>query len=137
MTIHQLILRTSVLLAVIMTVLLPTVAYAQQREALRDGAVVRGKLSVVKTKHPNGTPIQAFQLLSAGDYFLNDDEFCEKGVALKKFHIVARDRDTTKRLERSLGKVVSIKGAQFYCAHTAWHIGDAVVADAEIVDDRP
>jgi hypothetical protein len=66
---------------------------------------------------------------------LNDDEFCEKDVALKKFHIVAKDRDTTKRLERSLGKMLSIKGREFYCAHTAWHIGDAVAADAEIVEE--
>jgi hypothetical protein len=66
---------------------------------------------------------------------LNDEEFYEKGVALKKFHIVAKDRDTTKRLERSVGKMLSIKGRQFYCAHTAWHIGDAVVADAEIVEE--
>ena len=133
MTIHQLILRTSVLLAV---VAMPGSGSAQQGEALRDGAVIRGQLRVVNTKHPNGTPIRAFQLVSAGGYVLNDDEFCEKDVALKKFHIVAKDRGTTKRLETSLGKVLSIKGRQFYCAHTAWHIGDAVAADAEIVEER-
>jgi hypothetical protein len=133
MMIHRLLLRSALLAAIAAAP--ATMANAQQRETLRDGAVVRGKLSFIKTKHPNGTPIQAFQLLSTGDHFLNDDEFCEKGVALRKFHIVARDRDTTKRLEKSLGKVLSVRGKQFYCAHTAWHIGDAVVADAEIVDE--
>ena len=134
MAIRKLILRAALFLAVVI-VAAPDMASAQQREVLRDGAVVRGTLRVVKTKHPNGTPIRALQLVSAGNYFLNDDEFCEKDVALKKLHIVAKDRDTTKRLERSLGKMLSIKGRQFYCAHTAWHIGDAVVADAEIVEE--
>jgi hypothetical protein len=132
MTIHQFILRASVVLAVLP---LPDSGSAQPGEALRDGAVIRGKLRVVKTKHPNGTPIRAFQLVSAGGYVLNGDEFCEKDIALKKFHIVAKDRGTTKRLEASVGKVLSIKGRQFYCAHTAWHIGDAVAADAEIIEE--
>jgi hypothetical protein len=131
MPVHQRILRIVVFLAV---AALPCSGSAQQRETLGDGAVIRGKLRVVKTNHPNGMPIRAFELVSPGGYFLNGDEFCEKDVALKKFHVVARDRDTTKRLEGSLGKVLSIKGRQFYCAHTAWHVGDAVATGAEIVE---
>jgi len=32
-----------------------------------------------------------------------------------------------RRLDRMLGKTVSVVGDEFFCSQTAWHIGDAVV----------
>jgi hypothetical protein len=117
-------------------VAIPMVGHAQQRVTLGDGDVIRGQLGIVKTKHPNGTRIEAFQIVNDAGYFLKEDEDCDARVPLRKFHVVPRDGQTKTRLQRSLGKVVSIRGRQFYCAHTAWHIGDAVALDSEIVSER-
>jgi hypothetical protein len=62
MAIRKFILRTAFFLPVVI-VAVPDMAVSQPRE------VVRGTLRVVKTKHPNGTPIRALQLVSAGNYF--------------------------------------------------------------------
>lgn len=122
---------------VVATVMIPALGQAQQqREPLRDGDVIRGELRLVEARHPNGTRIEAFQVVSATGYVLPGDDLCEAGVPLRKFHVVAKDGDTRKQFQRSLGKVLSVKGRQFYCAHTAWHIGDAVALEAEIVGER-
>ena len=47
---------------------IPGIGHSQQRppaqaerELLRNGDAIRGRLSFFKTKHPNGTPIEVFR----------------------------------------------------------------------------
>ena len=95
------------------------------QEPIKTGDLLAGKLRLVRTKHPNGTSIGAYQIVSL-PRMMPTDEFCD-GAAASTFHIVAMDRAATAQLRPLLGKQVSLKVEDMFCSHTAWHIGDAVV----------
>ena len=97
---------------------------AAAQEAIKVGDLLTGKLRLVRTKHPNGTPIGAFQIVSL-PRMMPTDEFCDG--AARTFQIVAMDRAATAQLRPLLGKQVSLKAEDMFCSHTAWHVGDAVV----------
>jgi hypothetical protein len=98
---------------------------AVAQDAIREGDLLTGELRLVRTKHPNGTPIGAFQIVSLPRAMPANDEFCD-GPATT-FHIAAMDDATRKQLRALIGKKVSLKAEELVCSHTAWHIGDAVV----------
>ena len=96
---------------------------------------VAGTLRVVNATHPNGTAIRALQIVATTPLALQD-EFCERGKPLRIFHLVPKDPDTARKLDALVGKQVAIRGAEIFCSHTAWHIGDAVVLRAEPMNAR-
>jgi hypothetical protein len=95
------------------------------QDAIKDGGLLAGELRLVRTRHPNGTPINAYQVVSPPRTMPADDEFCDKPATT--FHIVAMDDASTKQLRSLVGKQVSLKADVLFCSHTAWHIGDVVV----------
>ena len=106
----------------------PLSAQEANVESLKAGDIISGQLRLVKKKHPNGTPIEAYQIVSdAPKPFAQKDEFCN-GKPPKTFHLVITDNKAkTSRLKRNLGKKIEIVADDFMCSQTAWHIGDAVV----------
>jgi len=107
--------------------LLTAVGPSPAQETLKPGDVISGRLRYVQTQHPNGTPINAFQIVigSRRDFAVKD-EFCN-GTP-KTFHLVVMDdKEKAARLARQIGKKIFVIGEEFFCSQTAWHIGDAVV----------
>ena len=102
-------------------------------EPLQQGGLLTGRLRLVQTRHPNGTPIRAYQIVSVPrDY---SDEFCDEPP--KTFHLVVTPQNgDLKRLKRSLGKTVTVRADSFFCSETAWHIGDAVVFQWQFATPR-
>jgi hypothetical protein len=97
------------------------------QDAIKEGDLLSGELRLVRTRHPNGTPINAYQIVSAPRTMPANDDFCDKPA--KIFHIVAMDDARTKQLRPLIGKKVSLKADALFCSHTAWHIGDVVVTE--------
>jgi hypothetical protein len=101
------------------------VQIATAQQPIKEGDLLTGQLRLVRTKHPNGTPINAFQIVSSPRAMPANDDSCDKPATT--FHVVAMDDAKTKQLQPLVGKTVSLKAEDLFCSHTAWHIGDAVV----------
>ncbi len=99
------------------------------QETLKPGDTLSGKLRVVKTHHPNGTPITAYQLVvDRPKNFAKADDFCDPKNPPMTFHLVVmNDKAKLAQLKRKLGKSVAVVAEDLMCSETAWHIGDAVV----------
>lgn len=104
------------------------------QDTIKDGDLLSGQLRLVRTRHPNGTPINAFQIVSAPRTMPKDDDFCDKPATT--FHIVAMDDAKLKQLRPLVGKKVSLKAEALFCSHTAWHIGDVVVSQWSALTQR-
>ncbi len=66
-------------------------AQESKQEFLKHGDVITGQVRVVHTKHPNGTPIVAYQIVNdAPKKFAQKDEFC-KAAPPRTFHLVETD----------------------------------------------
>jgi len=102
---------------------------AQAQEAIKEGDTLTGTLRLVKTSHPNGTKIQAYQIVSAPRMMPADDEFCDDKNGATTFHLVTMEDKLKKQLNPLLGKKISVKAISLHCSETAWHIGDAVVGE--------
>ena len=102
---------------------------SQAQETLKQGDVISGRLRLVKTKHFNGTPVSAYQIVAdTPRHFATKDEFCDDDAPPKTFHLfVMDDKATASRLKSQIGKKLAVVGEEFFCSQTAWHIGDAVV----------
>lgn len=119
-------MRRAKAIIVVLMMLAATQAVSFAEESLKEGDVISGKLRLVKTRHPNGTPIIAYQIVSdAPKALAKEDEFCDGPP--KIFHIVANDKTLKRGLDRRLNKKVAVHADNFFCSHTAWHIGDVVV----------
>ncbi len=116
----------------------PASAQDSKQEYLKHGDVIHGLVRVVNAKHPNGTPIVAYQIVSdAPRAFAQKDGFC-KAAPPKTFHLVETDNKAkTIRLKRSVGKKIDIVADEFMCSQTAWHIGDAVATKWRFTGPEP
>jgi hypothetical protein len=104
-------------------------------ELLRQGEAISGKLRLVRTHHPNGTPIEAYQIVADRPRDLaNRDDFCG-GTPPVTFHLFANEGQRRK-LDPLLGTRVTVVGDKFFCSETAWHIGDAVVIEWHFPEDE-
>jgi Ni/Co efflux regulator RcnB len=110
----------------------------QTPEFLKAGDVIHGLVRVVNAKHPNGTPILAYQIVSdAPKAFAQKDGFC-KATPPKTFHLVETDNKVKAgRLKRSVGKKIDLVVDEFMCSQTAWHIGDAVATKWRFTGPEP
>src|SRR5690242_11417199 len=100
---------------------------AQAQDLLKAGDTISGKLRLVKTTHPSGTRINAYQIVSDNPRkFAKADEFCGDEPP-RTFHLVVMDdKAKAAQLKKLLGRRIKVVLDDFFCSETAWHIGDAV-----------
>lgn len=115
------------LLLVVLASESPFVAPARAQEAIKAGDVLTGRLRLVRTRHPNGTRIDAYQIVSLPRMMPADDDFCEAGKGVTIFHLFAMKDAEKRRLQPLLGKTITVKADALFCSETAWHIGDVAV----------
>jgi hypothetical protein len=108
---------------------LAAVAPSFAQETLKPGDTISGRLRFFKHQHSNGTWINVYQIAADNPRkFAKADEFCDPDKPPKTFHLIVMDDKAKKaRLDRLLGKTVTVVAEDFFCSETAWHIGDAVV----------
>ena len=104
-----------------------TVAEAQQ--PIKQGDILTSKLRLVATRHPNGTKLEAYQIVSAVRMMPPNDDFCDYTKGATTFHLFTMTDAASKQLKPLLGKVISVKTNALFCSETAWHIGDVAVSD--------
>jgi hypothetical protein len=102
---------------------------ARAQQAIKAGDVLTGTLRLVNTRHPNGTRIRAYQIVSAPRMMPANDDFCDDKNGATTFHLVTMEDALKKQLNPLLGKKISVKAISLHCSETAWHIGDAVVGE--------
>ena len=103
------------------------------QEPIKDGGVLTGTLRLVRTRHPNGTRIEAYQVVSAPRAMPADDEFCNSDKGATTFHLFTMTDAARKQLKPLLGKTVTVKANALFCSQTAWHIGDVAVPEWTLV----
>jgi hypothetical protein len=103
------------------------------QEAIKDGGVLTGTLRLVRTHHPNGTKIEAYQVVSVPRVMPADDEFCDSDKGATTFHLFAMTDAARKQLKPLLGRTVTVKANALFCSQTAWHIGDVAVPEWTLV----
>ena len=104
-----------------------TVSLAQAQQAIKAGDTVTGTLRLVHARHPNGTRIDAYQIVSEPRMMPADDDFCDAGKGVTTFHLFAMKDAEKRKLRPLLGKIVTVKADALFCSQTAWHIGDVAV----------
>ena len=104
-------------------------ASAEAQAPIKNGDILIGTLRLVRTAHPNGTKIEAYQIVSAPRAMPVNDEFCDTTRGSTTFHLFASSEIAKKRLKRHIGKTVTVKADALFCSQTAWHIGDVAVPE--------
>ena len=108
-------------------------APATAQQPIKGGDTLTGTLRIVATRHPNGTKIEAYQIVSAPRAMPADDDFCEAGKGVTTFHLFTMTDAARKQLKPLLGKPITVKATALFCSHTAWHIGDVGVSKWSLV----
>jgi hypothetical protein len=102
---------------------------AEAQQPIKQGDILTGTLRVVRTRHPNGTKIEAYQVVSAPRAMPANDEFCDYARGATTFHLFAMDKVARKRLKPHVGKAITVRANALFCSQTAWHIGDVAVPE--------
>src|SRR5258708_28390029 len=102
-------------------------APATAQEEIKEGGVLTGTVRLVATRHPNGTKLEAYQIVSAPRAMPAGDDFCDYKTGATTFHLFAMTAAAKKQLRPLLGKTISVKANALFCSETAWHIGDVAV----------
>ena len=116
-----------------MTLSASSIAAAAEFEPIKEGDTLTGKLRLVPTRHPNGTKIEAYQIVSRPRAMPKGDDFCDYDKGATTFHLFTMKDDLRKQLNPLLGKTVSVKAIALFCSETAWHIGDVAVPQWELL----
>src|SRR5438105_12602289 len=106
---------------------------AGAQQPIREGDMLTGKLRLVPTRHPNGTKIEAYQIVSRPRAMPKGDDFCDYDKGATTFHLFTMKDALRKQLDPLLGKTVSVKAISLFCSETAWHIGDVAVPQWELL----
>ena len=61
------------------------------------------------------------------------DDFCDYDKGATTFHLVTMTNGLRKQLDPLLGRTISVKANALHCSETAWHIGDVVVHQWELL----
>jgi hypothetical protein len=109
-------------------------APADAQQPIKDGDTLSGTLRLVRTRHPNGTKIEAYQIVSAPRAMPANDDFCDYDKGATTFHLFTMTEAARKQLKPYLGKPVSVKVTALFCSETAWHIGDVAVPEWTLLD---
>ena len=121
------------LLALVPAVLACSIVAAAELEPIKESDTLTGKLRLVPTRHPNGTKIEAYQIVSRPRAMPKGDDFCDYDKGATTFHLFTMKDDLRKQLNPLLGKTVSVKAIALFCSETAWHIGDVAVPQWELL----
>ena len=105
------------------------IAPAEAQQPIKQGDILTGTLRLVRTRHSNGTKIEAYQVVSAPRAMPANDEFCDYARGATTFHLFATSEVARKRLKPHVGKAVTVKANALFCSQTAWHIGDVAVPE--------
>jgi hypothetical protein len=108
-------------------------AAAAEFEPIAEGGTLTGKLRLVPTRHPNGTRIEAYQIVSKPRAMPKGDDFCDYDKGATTFHLFTMKKELRKQLDPLLGKTVSVKVSALFCSETAWHIGDVAVPQWQLL----
>jgi hypothetical protein len=121
------------LIVLVLAVLACSNAIAADFESIAEGGTLTGKLRLVPTRHPNGTKIEAYQIVSKPRAMPKGDDFCDYDKGATTFHLFTMKNKLRKQLDPLLGKTVSVKVNALFCSETAWHIGDVAVPQWELL----
>ena len=121
------------LTALVAAVLACSIAAAAELEPIKEGDTLTGKLRLVPTRHPNGTKIEAYQIVSRPRAMPKGDDFCDYDKGATTFHLFTMKDALRKQLDPLLGKTVTVKAISLFCSETAWHIGDVAVPQWELL----
>jgi len=121
------------LIVLVLAVSACSIAAAAEFEPIKEGDTLTGKLRLVPTRHPNGTKIEAYQIVSRPRAMPKGDDFCDYDKGATTFHLFTMKDDLRKQLNPLLGKTVSVKAIALFCSETAWHIGDVAVPQWELL----
>jgi hypothetical protein len=108
-------------------------ATAGAQQPIKEGDTLTGKLRLVATRHPNGTRLEAYQIVSPARMMPANDDFCDYSKGATTFHLFTMTEAARKQLKPLLGKTVSVKAVALFCSETAWHIGDVAVPEWTVV----
>jgi len=106
-----------------------TCTAAEAQQPIENGDILVGTLRLVHTRHPNGTKIEAYQVVSTPRTMPANDDFCDYAKGVTTFHLFTMDEVARKRLKPHIGKTVTVKMDALFCSQTAWHIGDVAVPE--------
>jgi hypothetical protein len=114
-------------------------AASAQMPCHRVGDVIDGELRLITTRHPNGSRIEAIQLLVRPGTCMNLETLAgrRQDVRFRVMHLVSENPGTLARLRASVGHVVWVRSRDVMEAHTAWHQGDLVMFDVTILAVDP
>jgi len=116
-------------LAVMAGLVALVIGAAEAQAPIKNGDILIGTLRLVRTAHPNGTKIEAYQIVSTPRAMPANDEFCDTTKGATTFHLFATSEVARKRLKPHVGKTVTVKADALFCSQTAWHIGDVAVPE--------
>jgi hypothetical protein len=102
---------------------------ADAQQPIKEGDRLTGKLRLVATRHPNGTRIEAYQIVSQPRMMPANDDFCDYGKGATTFHLFTTTDALRNQLKPRLGKTITVKANALFCSETAWHIGDVAVPE--------
>jgi hypothetical protein len=121
------------LMALALAVSACSIATAAEFEPIREGDTLTGRLRLVPTRHPNGTKVEAYQIVSRPRAMPKGDDFCDYDKGATTFHLFTMKNELRTQLNPLLGKTISVKVIALYCSETAWHIGDVAVSQWELL----
>jgi hypothetical protein len=121
------------LMVFVLAVLVCANAAAAEFEPIAEGGTLTGRLRLVPTRHPNGTKIEAYQIVSKPRAMPKGDDFCDYDKGATTFHLFTIETARRKQLDPLLGKTVRVKVVSLFCSETAWHIGDVAVPQWELL----
>jgi hypothetical protein len=104
-----------------------------QRSCLPADAPLTGILSEVRGAHPNGTQLRGLQLDLGRDACMVGAALDGGQLGFSRVHVVPADASVERQLRNALGQRVTVRGRELMEAHTAWHLGDAVLLEATMV----
>jgi hypothetical protein len=127
----------AIVLAVLFAAAWSDAGLSQTTDCLTHDAAVRGELKLLKTRHPAGYPIEALMFVFKPPICVMVVPALTQGseperLDISAMHIVPKKQEAA-RLKRALRTTVAVKG-NIVESHTAWHQGDAIMFEAEIVD---
>ena len=106
---------------------------AEAQQPIKEDDTLTGTLRLVRARHPNGTRLEANQIVSVPRMMPSNDDFCDYTKGATTFHLFTMTEALKKQLKPLLGKAITVKTNGLFCSETAWHIGDVAVPDWTVV----
>lgn len=117
-------LTRAMAMAIVIALTYPAVA----QEKLTSGGWLSGTLRLVRAHHPNGMPMQVYQIVSEPRQMPASDDFCTNPDAkASTFHLFTKTKSDRVHLSRLVGKKLQVRVWELFCSQTAWHVGDVAV----------